>query len=325
MHMNHTAKLLLVAAVATPLATACHADLESGSASWEIICSSSETRLMAGQSIDVGTVEVTQDETLLCVTFDTTGTDWYITENHLALAGTVEELPQTGSGNPQVGQFPYSRTNLDTQTDTHCVDYVAAGYLPEDAVYLAAHAVVELRDGSGTAVQTETAWGEGPEFSGRSWAMYFDYALESCHQECPATVTTASAADMLYMPDPRSYALEEYHLADCATVSYDSCSGDTDIDVIGNIVSISSDEPVLTANHDCNAEPEACIDIVIVDNSTFQVRNQRDSYGDGRVYTVNFTVNDGTGSSTVYSCEIGVRLYGGHIPTAGPAAYTVTP
>ena len=149
--------------------------------------------------------------------------------------------------------------------------------------------------------------------------------------ECTCVVDTeapdVTVSDPQYMSFPRSWVLEEFTLADCVADATDDC--DTiDVNATGNIVSIDVDENVLTGNHDCSVTPtpEYCIDVKILDNSTFQVRNTRDSYGDGRVYTVNFTVSDSSGNaSAVHSCDIGVRLWSTQVPVAGPAAYTVTP
>ncbi|MCG8422976.1 MAG: HYR domain-containing protein [Proteobacteria bacterium] len=140
-----------------------------------------------------------------------------------------------------------------------------------------------------------------------------------------ATPPGVSVNEMLLMSYPRDCGLEDYSLADCATIT-DNCDISPDINTLGTIVSISSDEVVIDANHDCNATPELCIDIKIIDNSHFQVRNNRDSYGDGRVYTIDFTVADSAGNaSQVYSCQVGVRLFDNHVPTGGPSAYTVYP
>lgn len=149
---------------------------------------------------------------------------------------------------------------------------------------------------------------------------------------CSATVSVVdgtapdvSPGDTLFLGFPRSCDLEDFSLADCGRVA-DNCDGD-DIDTLGTIVSISSDEEVFNAQLDCDSYPEDCIDVEIVDNSHFRVRNTRASDGDGRVYTVRYTVADSAGNSDgeVHTCQIAVRQWNTHVPTAGPAAYTVVP
>lgn len=401
--------------VALGFVAGCETGLTMGSLGQEtLVCSNSGTNLMAGQSINVGTVNVTQTEGDLCVEFVITDPEWYITETHLAIATDPDLLPQTGSGNPQVGQFPYSDSGLHTQSSLFCIDYVAAGYAANTELFLAAHAVVVREGNSGQVVQSETAWGEGTGFSGRSWAMYFNHTLSECvPPNAPPTasagidqsltcvapgqsevtldgtgstdpdgdaltyswqlggieiatgatavvnlpdgtnvitlvvtdpsgesasdeVTVVVEADtqapqvvainsMIYMQYPRSWALEPFTLADCVAAASDECS-DVDVNTNGNIVSISSDEAVITANHNCTTDPLACTDIQILDNSTFTIRNTRDSYGNGRVYTVTFTLADDAGNTTApLTCQFGVRLWGTHIPVAGAPSYTVYP
>lgn len=96
--------------------------------------------LYAGQTIDVGTVAVTNDDTNLYVTYNTTG-GWYIAETHLAVASSLDSIPQTGSGNPIPGQFPYKGTH---EGNTEEVTYAIDRQLYPDGMmlYIAVHAVV---------------------------------------------------------------------------------------------------------------------------------------------------------------------------------------
>ena len=146
------------------------------------LCGVSSTRLVAGQSIDIGTVQVTQQATELCISFGITRDDWYLTETHVAIAATAAELPQNDAENPQIGNFPYHHTGLHSQFDQHCVDYAELGFEPGQRIAIAAHAVVQREDG-GTVVQHETGWGEGPAFPGCGWAMYFEHLIQDCPLE----------------------------------------------------------------------------------------------------------------------------------------------
>jgi hypothetical protein len=102
----------------------------------------------------------------------------------------------------------------------------------------------------------------------------------------------------LFPPD-RAY--REFTLSDCAT-AVDACGGPADIDRAGRIVAIHSDEPDSLSRSDPNH------DIVIVDASRFRLRNQSIPSGNGRVYEIEFTVQDGLGNRTApRSCFIGVR------------------
>ena len=77
-----------------------------------------------------------------------------------------------------------------------------------------------------------------------------------------------------------------------------------------------SDEPSLGwANHDCNATPQYCVDMEIVSNSHARVRETRDSYLNGRVYNIHYTVSDNDQNASVeHTCQVGVRLWSTHIP-----------
>lgn len=95
--------------------------------------------LLAGQDINVGTVSVWNDETTLYVQY-MTDADWVIGETHLAVATSLEGIPQTKKGNPKVGKFAYH-----AQHDPWVTEYTYAMPVPQvtgTKVYIAAHAVV---------------------------------------------------------------------------------------------------------------------------------------------------------------------------------------
>ncbi|MCG8418753.1 MAG: hypothetical protein MJE77_12520 [Proteobacteria bacterium] len=127
---------------------------------------------------------------------------------------------------------------------------------------------------------------------------------------CTATVTVIDATpptvDLREQHNfyPSDYEMHEFKLSDCAEFRADNCDEHLDIDRAGEIVSIYSDEADKHNEYDCEN------DIEIIDNSTFRVRNERDSYGNGRVYGVDFVVVDSAGnSSEVYTCHIGVKVF----------------
>lgn len=166
--------------------------LELGSSTHQVdvTCSESSRNLLAGQHIDVGSVTVRQvaeydDNTgdlvaqQVCVSFEIEVADWFITETHLAITDDPADLPQNRRGNPQVGRFPYKNEGLHATSHEHCIDYAAAGYAPGTSLYIASHAVVQRED-AGAVVQEETAWGEGHDFGGRNWSMYFEHDLLEC-------------------------------------------------------------------------------------------------------------------------------------------------
>jgi hypothetical protein len=131
-----------------------------------------ETALIAGQNILMGTVVVENDEEYVYVTYQTDG-NWLITETHLDIATRPEDLKQTSKGNAVPGRFAYkSEHDPGVTTMTHTIDLTA--WPPGTQLYLAAHSVVVSDFGS------ETAWGEGLDFPGNNWAMYFSHLVQSC-------------------------------------------------------------------------------------------------------------------------------------------------
>ncbi|HEY45441.1 MAG: hypothetical protein AMJ88_06200 [Anaerolineae bacterium SM23_ 63] len=100
------------------------------------------TNLIAGQHIDVGNVEVWNDGSNLFVQYVTSG-DWCLTETHLAVAGSIEQIPTTKKGNPIPGQFDY-KSEYDPYP---CVKNPDPYVIPlswgiGESVYIAAHAAV---------------------------------------------------------------------------------------------------------------------------------------------------------------------------------------
>ena len=160
--------------------------------------------LYAGQHIDVGSVIVANDDTELCIQIETTGA-WVMQETHVAIARTVEEIPQTGSGNPKIGQFALSAEHDPAVTAfDHCISLADYGYLPGETLYLAVHAVVVLEGEGGEPLQEETAWADGIEFPGSSWATYFNYGVQECvtQEDCTLQVLSPMGGEELCVFEP---------------------------------------------------------------------------------------------------------------------------
>lgn len=127
--------------------------------------------LIAGQHYVAGNVAVYNDGENLIVVYTATG-DWVLGETHLSLGNCDEEwVPTTRSGNPKIGKFDY--TEPYSVSDQEVVYVIPLDGLNDNYCF-AAHAVVEGPDGG------ETAWAEGSEFSGKSWAMFVESSLSDC-------------------------------------------------------------------------------------------------------------------------------------------------
>ena len=130
--------------------------------------------LYAGQTIDVGTVEVWNDATNLYVKYQTTG-DWVMTETHLAVATSLEGIPQTQAtgkgknigGNPIPGQFPYIHEDLGGVTEDTYTIPLSEDWENACALYIAAQAEVMRVSGELVA----NGGFETPTVGG-SWAVF---------------------------------------------------------------------------------------------------------------------------------------------------------
>jgi len=156
------------------------------------------TDLLAGQTTDAGDVCVSVDGSSLNVTYSTTD-GWELTEAHLFVGESQEDMPQTRKGNPKIGNFPYNSGDITgATTHTFSVDLTQLGF---DAsltacevrdLFLAAHGAVRKDKGDGT-YQTETGWGNGTPLVDRgSWATGF-YVSIGCTGDDPKEGDTETA------------------------------------------------------------------------------------------------------------------------------------
>ena len=128
--------------------------------------------------MQVGSVYVWNDGENLNVTYVILPwLDWVMSETHLAVAGSFDDIPQTKKGNPKVGRFPYKHEELGgVTTDTYIIPLDDLEPV-DDTLFIAAHAVVEI-----PGVREETAWadcgGKYAYFPGGNWATYFTYEVQ---------------------------------------------------------------------------------------------------------------------------------------------------
>ncbi|SHK21694.1 hypothetical protein SAMN02745975_03886 [Geosporobacter subterraneus DSM 17957] len=96
-------------------------------------------KLMAGQHHEAGVVEVDRNGNELTITYRTTG-DWVLTELHLSVQNTLNQIPQNKSKNPQIGHFEHKHS-FESGVTVHTTTVNVAGM--SDPIYIAAHAVVK--------------------------------------------------------------------------------------------------------------------------------------------------------------------------------------
>jgi hypothetical protein len=134
------------------------------------------TPLLAGQTTQAGLVSVAVVGDDLVVTYATSG-GWGLEEVHLSVSSNGS-IPKNKAGNPVIGTFAYSASNLAGAT-SHSLTIPLSSIPAFDGseLTIAAHAVVSrtLADGS---VQTETGWASGPRINAKgSWATYFTVTI----------------------------------------------------------------------------------------------------------------------------------------------------
>jgi hypothetical protein len=122
---------------------------------------------------------------------------------------------------------------------------------------------------------------------------------------------------------PPNHKMWSFNLSECAAV-VNPCGAPVDIDAVGTITSIYSDE---VEDAQGKGDGHTLQDIVITGNSTFQLRAERQGKGNGRVYGVNFQVTDSSGAVQTATCKFVVphdQSGRGAIDDGAAAGYTVT-
>ena len=140
------------------------------------------TPLIAGQNYTAGRIDVeVVNEYGIDYVYITyiTNEDWIIKLTHL-YAGDKDGIPETKKGNPRPGVFEKKMDYEANIISAFEVEYKIAAAAFESCFYIAAHAEVAKIDRSGNVIQRETGWGQGEQFEGNSWAMYFQFCKNLC-------------------------------------------------------------------------------------------------------------------------------------------------
>ncbi len=167
-----------------------------------------------------------------------------------------------------------------------------------------------------------------------------------------STVTVTDTQGPVFTPGPTATLWPPNHKYVTLTLSgcgkaVDACHGALDLDKVGTITSVTSDEPEdVTGAANGNSgkgapgKPNAgklgpdqvgggdgatLDDIVLVDAHTVKVRAERDGTRNGRVYTIAFMIKDPSGVSTQATCQATVPhdQGTGSQAIADPPAYVV--
>ena len=169
--MNRSTRLLLLAFLLCIAAAAIPAAAQQ--------CGPSTTvTLFGGQTINTGTVTISNDVDSVTVTYSTND-PWVITAVHLAVSDSLAGIPQNKNNNPIPGHFPINtRYNPPVTTVTFVVPI--DNLVPGETLYIGAQAEVQAPGGQGGG---QTAWGDGTSFGGNNWATYITYTAQPCIHE----------------------------------------------------------------------------------------------------------------------------------------------
>lgn len=130
--------------------------------------------LYAAETINIGTVTVTNTMDSVYITYATTG-GWEMELLHL-FVGNISVVSTDPAGNPDVENLPY-RATLDPRSTV--VTFVFPGSTFSDTFNVAAYADVYKVE-SGTVIQNEIAWAGGTKFTESGWASYFNAHKKTC-------------------------------------------------------------------------------------------------------------------------------------------------
>jgi hypothetical protein len=151
--------------------------LASGAPAWAQACGASTTAvLVAGQHYSSGTISIFNDAANIYVQYHLDA-PWVMSDAHVAVASTLSGIPQTRTGNPIPGRFPYSAT-FDPEVTSYTFGIPTAGnFVAGQPLFIAAHAMVLAPKDFGGS---QTGWGSGPNFPGANWATYINYTVQAC-------------------------------------------------------------------------------------------------------------------------------------------------
>jgi len=122
--------------------------------------------LVAARTEDVGSVHCWISGDSLHILYSADG-NWTLTETHMVVSETLEDIPTTKNGNPKVGHFPFKNEhNPPVSEFRYSLELDAWGFEDAEELFIATHADVSLLTEGGSVEREEGAWGNGERFCG---------------------------------------------------------------------------------------------------------------------------------------------------------------
>jgi hypothetical protein len=150
-------------------------EIRSAVPSGYTVCgTATETAILAGQSTNVGSVTVWNDENNVYVLYEATG-DYKFRNTHLYV-GSCSDIPVNNAGNPRIGLYPYNDDHGNTGVSSF-LKTIPINSLNQTSGCLCVSAHSEVIGPN----FSQTGWGQGAQINdGGSWAMKFDYCIQTC-------------------------------------------------------------------------------------------------------------------------------------------------
>jgi hypothetical protein len=240
-------------------------------------------------------------------------------------AGDTFTCTQTPGGGLGKGTTSVTLTCTDGSGDSSsCTANVTVVDLMPPALACPADQVVECNDGHGdaavsfAAAATDSCDGglavSCTPGSGATFALGTRIGVCTASDgsgntsQCGHAVTVVDTAPpelVAATPPPVSPADHAYRrigLGDCIASIADACRGPLDIASHATVIGCVSDEPETGPGDDTTG------DCAIVDGNHVDLRAERADNGDGRTYSIFYTVTDGSGNAAVHRCTVDVPL-----------------
>jgi len=158
--------------IADPLAGSPEPPIDVHASTWAYT-----TPLLAGQTINVGNVNIAFTYNYVTINYEITDLTWWLTTAHADIELDSLDFPNN-NGNPNPGGFAYKQDPIDPPVHTYTFTIPNTDeWRKATELYVAAHCeVVKIVDGH--IVQTETGWGDGHDFWGHNWATFIVFKVK---------------------------------------------------------------------------------------------------------------------------------------------------
>jgi hypothetical protein len=145
-------------------------------------CSATTWDLTAGQTINVGTVKVSNDSANLYITYTLAYPGATLGNLHMWVGDHISLVPSNKQGIPVPGQFPWKVDATGLTASTLAIPLTALGIVDESKVcgmslFVVTHAEVSMDSDHDGQKEDETAFGGDTSGSGPRWWFYGAYSI----------------------------------------------------------------------------------------------------------------------------------------------------